>query len=185
MTDPDAKPENLAVDQVRTDSQRLRAQINRQALPHRAFALIGVAVLAALWYWVARELLALGSSLTYDTIQAMDGQITRLLQRASPYLWGAVVLVWTLVMLAIAMAWLRWRGRELRALPVDPQAFAEMAPSLCDEVLDVIGWCWTAPRREPLTLGDLQRTLTEIRHGRIDKLAHMRRQQDWVDGLPG
>lgn len=185
MNAPASAPDSAPTDRVRADSLLLRAQINRQALVPRAVMGVGAALLIALAVWGAQMLLGLGQTLSYASIQMLDGQVASLLQRASPYLWAVAALVWSLMMLGVLTAWLRSRGRALRATPVNAPDFAQLAPRLGDEVLDVIGWCWIAPRREPLTLGDLHNTLAEINSGRIQKLADMRRQQDWVDGLPG
>jgi hypothetical protein len=55
------------------------------------------------------------------------------------------------------------------ATPVGTDTLAELAPNLSEESLGVLRWTW-GDRQEPFTVGDLRRSLSEIRHNRISKI---------------
>jgi hypothetical protein len=47
----------------------------------------------------------------------------------------------------------------------------------------VLRWTWGS-REEPFTVGDLHRSLSEIRHNRIGKIAMVAEQADILDAKP-
>jgi hypothetical protein len=67
------------------------------------------------------------------------------------------------------------------ATPVGTDVLAELAPNLSEESLGVLRWTW-GDRQEPFTVGDLRRSLSEIRHNRIGKIAMVAEQAQILEG---
>ena len=78
-------------------------------------------------------------------------------------------------------AWLSASLASGRATPVQTEVLAELAPQLSDESLGVLRWTW-GDREEPFTVGDLRRSLSEIRHSRIAKIDMVARQAEILEG---
>jgi len=78
-------------------------------------------------------------------------------------------------------AWLSASLASGRATPVSTGVLADLAPQLSEESLGVLRWTWGS-REDPFTVGDLQRSLSEIRHNRIGKIAMVAEQAEILEG---
>ncbi|CAM3609900.1 Poly-beta-1,6-N-acetyl-D-glucosamine biosynthesis protein PgaD [Bordetella sputigena] len=169
-------------ERVRQDGRLIRQTLLKLSSPRLVLRAVVIAVAVVIWLLVAQRILAFGATLDYQFLHPLGASTIELLNRINPYLWWAVALVWTLIVFFAVRGWLRanMEAARLRTVPAD--TFAELAGELSDEVIGVMRWSWGS-RDEPFTVGDLQRTLWELRHGRIAKIA-MVREQEALLGMP-
>jgi hypothetical protein len=106
-----------------------------------------------------------------------------MLNRINPYLWWAAAIVWSLIVFFMVRGWLRGHIEAAQQVPVPADTFSDLVNELSDEVIGVMRWSWGS-REEPFTIGDLQRTLWEIRHGRIAKIAMVQEQEGLLGMTP-
>jgi hypothetical protein len=170
-------------ERVRQDSRLIRQTLLKLAFPRLVARAVVIAVAVVLWLFVGQRILAFGATLDYQGLHPLGQATIDLLNRINPYLWWAVAIIWSLIVFFAVRAWLRASVETARMVPVPAQTFSDLVAELCDEVIGVMRWCW-GNREEPFTVGDLQRTLLEIRHSRIAKIA-MVREQEGLLGLSG
>jgi hypothetical protein len=163
-------------ERVRQDSRLIRQTLLKLAFPRIVVRAIVIAVAVVIWLLVAQRILAFGATLDYQFLHPLGQATIDMLNRINPYLWWAVAIVWSLIVFFIVRSWLRSSLEAARVVPVPADTFTDLVAELCDEVIGVMRWCW-GNREEPFTVGDLQRTLWEIRHGRIGKIAMVREQE--------
>ncbi|ANN75808.1 hypothetical protein [Bordetella flabilis] len=163
-------------ERVRQDSRLIRQTLLKLAFPRIVVRAIVIAVAVAVWLLVAQRILAFGATLDYQFLHPLGQATIDMLNRINPYLWWAVAIVWSLIVFFIVRSWLRSSLEAARVVPVPADTFTDLVAELCDDVIGVMRWCW-GNREEPFTVGDLQRTLWEIRHGRIGKIAMVREQE--------
>ncbi|OZI66278.1 hypothetical protein [Bordetella genomosp. 11] len=174
-------------ERVRQDSRLIRQTLLKLSSSRLAVRAIVIAVAVVIWLLVAQRILAFGATLDYQFLHPLGASTIELLNRINPYLWWAVAAIWSLIVFFAVRGWLRgnMEAERLRTVPAD--TFADLAAELGDEALGVMRWSWGS-RDEPFTVGDLQRTLWEIRHGRIAKIAMVREQEAMLgipQGVPG
>jgi hypothetical protein len=170
-------------ERVRQDSRLIRQTLLKLASPRLVVRAIVIAVAAVIWLIVAQRILAFGATIDYQVLHPLGQSTVDLLNRINPYLWWAVAIVWSLIVFFIVRGWLRGNIDAARQVPVPADTFSDLVSELCDEVIGVMRWSWGG-REEPFTVGDLQRTLWEIRHGRIAKIAMVREQESLLGIAP-
>jgi hypothetical protein len=163
-------------ERVRQDCRLIRQTLLKLALPRLLLRAIVSAIAVVVWLYVAARILDFGRGISYGALQPLGQQTVDLLNRINPYLWWAVVAIWSLIVFFALRAWLRNNMEAARTIPVHPDTMADLAPRLSDEVIEVMRWCW-GTREEPFSIGDLERSLRETRHGRIAKIAMVREQE--------
>ncbi|ANN65019.1 hypothetical protein BAU06_00650 [Bordetella bronchialis] len=169
-------------ERVRQDSRLIRQTLLKLSSPRLVARAIVIAIALVIWLLVAQRILAFGATLDYQFLHPLGASTIELLNRINPYLWWAVAAIWSLIVFFSVRAWLRGNMEAARLRPVPADTFADLAGELSDEVIAVMRWSWGS-RDEPFTVGDLQRTLWEIRHGRIAKIG-MVREQEALLGIP-
>ncbi|ALM85532.1 hypothetical protein [Bordetella sp. N] len=169
-------------DRIRQDCRLIRQTLLRLATPRLVLRAVVIIVAAAIWLYGAGQITDFGKTINYGALQPLGQQSIDLLNRLNPYLWWGVAAIWFLIVFFIVRSWLRGNIEAARARVVPADTFADLVPQLSEDVVDVVRWCWGS-RDEPFTVGDLQRVLSETRHGRIDKIA-MVREQEAMLGLP-
>lgn len=155
-------------DRVRQDCRVLRRTLFRLGLPHflrrLAVTVIGIVV----YLLVARFILSYGANVSYAGLGGPDSAAVSFLTRINTYIWWALVVVLGLIVFfSLKSAWTNSVLRE-RGVPVPAADIRALADTLSVPVLDVMRWVW-ADHSDPFSLGDLQRTLAEVRSGRIQK----------------
>jgi hypothetical protein len=169
-------------ERVRQDSRLIRQTLLKLASPRLAVRAVVIAVAVVVWLIVAQRILAFGATIDYAALHPLGQATVDMLNRINPYLWWAIAAIWSLIVFFAVRGWLRGNMDAARMVPVPAEAFSDLVGELSDEVIGVMRWCWGG-REEPFTVGDLQRTLWEVRHGRIGKIA-MVREQEVLLGLP-
>ena len=162
---------------VRQDCRLIRQTMLKLALPRLVMQTVAVAAAVLLWLFIASGLLAYGKTVDYGFLQSLGRSTVEFLGRINPYIWWVAIGIWSLIALAILRNWLKASVASTHAMPVQPQILAELAPRLSEDVLGVMRWSWGL-QDEPFTVGDLRRSLTEIRRGRIAKIDMARAQAE-------
>jgi len=170
MTNP------TSTDRVRGDCRLIAQTLNKLSTPRILLRLVVIVAAIIIWLWVSSLLLNFGRGLTYTSFASMGQQVIDMLTMINPYLWWVVVVLWTLIVFFSVRGWFNAHVDSGKAAPVHADDFRTLCARLSPEVRDVMNWSW-ANRDEPFTVGDLRRTLAEVRHGRIDKLAIVREQE--------
>ena len=142
---------------------------------------IAIAVALIIWYFVANWILDAGKRVSFEFLHSLGQPTMDMVQKFSPYLWWVGVGIWSLIVFFALRAWLSASLASGRATPVQTEVLAELAPQLSDESLGVLRWTW-GDREEPFTVGDLRRSLSEIRHSRIAKIDMVARQAEILEG---
>lgn len=169
-------------ERVRQDSRLIRQTLLKLSSPRLVVRAIVIAVAVVIWLLVAQRILAFGATIDYQFLHPLGAATIDMLNRINPYLWWAVTAIWTLIVFFAVRGWLRGNIESARLRVVPADVFADLAAELGDEAIAVMRWSWGS-RDEPFTVGDLQRTLWEIRHGRIAKIAMVREQESLL-GIP-
>jgi len=160
---------------LRQDVRRIRRTLQRLAM-FRLIVRLAIGVLAFVaWLLACRRLLAFGHTFRYDSLITLDPQVSDLLVRLNPYLWGAVALLLGVALFFVVKAWFNADANAQRARPVPVRELAALVPNLTDDALDVVRWVWRDPG-EPLSIGDLVNIVREIRTGRVAKMSTAREQ---------
>jgi hypothetical protein len=175
MTNP------ISRERIHQDGLLIRQTLLKLAAPRLVVRTIVIAVVAVIWLVIAQHILAFGATINYQ-IESLGQSTIDLLNRINPYLWWAVAIIGSLIVFFTVRGWLRGNLEAARQVPMPVDTFSELVGKLVVESLGVMHWCW-GNREEPFTVGDLQRTLWEIRHGRITKIA-MVREQEALLGIP-
>jgi len=163
-------------ERIRQDGRLIGQTLFRLTLPQRTRRAIVLAAVALLWLYACSRILAFGATVRYDALATLGQQPVEFLARINPYLWWAVVLVFSLIVFFAARGWLQASLRRGRDAAVPARALGELAPALSPDVIEVVRWIWR-DRLEPLTLGDLQAVHREVRSGRVAKMYLARDQE--------
>lgn len=166
---------------VRQDCRLIGQTLLKLALPRLLVRAIVIAVAVIVWYLAASWILAFGKRVNYDFLHSLGQPTMDMVQKVNPYLWWVVAGIWTLIAFFIVRAWLSASLASGRATPVRTEVLADLAPQLSEESVGVLRWAWGS-REEPFTVGDLYRSLSEIRHNRIGKIAMVAEQAEILDG---
>lgn len=165
---------------LRKDSKLLSNTLLRLALPRIVLRLAILAAVATFWFWICSFTLKKGATVRYNGFEAFGPQVVDFLTRMNPYIWWVVVLIISLCMFAALRSWLHSSFARGRAALVPLNVFSRLCERLSPEVLDVLRWVWKDPE-VPVTTGNLQTTLRQIRSGRVRKMALARAQKSALD----
>lgn len=160
---------------IREDSKAIRAEVIRTGWLHWVLRTVGVLVILWLFWRLAERILHFGHGISYDRLGLPDSAIVGVLTRVNPYIWWVVVAVLGLIVLAILRSLWAYAVQRERSTVVPSADLQELTPRLSTPVLEVLAWVWR-DRSQPLTQGDLRRTLAELRGGRVELLAMAREQ---------
>lgn len=166
---------------VRQDCRLIGQTLLKLALPRLVVRAIVIAVALVIWYLAATWILNFGRTMNYDFLHSLGQPTMDMVQKVNPYIWWAVAGIWTLIVFFTLRAWLSASLASGSATPVDTSVLANLAPNLSEESLGVLRWAW-GDRQEPFTVGDLRRSLSEIRHNRIGKIAMVADQAQILEG---
>ena len=157
------------------DTRLLTTTLWRLAIPRLIVRVVVLFLAIAIWLWVSNRVITFGKTVRYDGFEAFGQQVVDFLTRINPYIWWGVVLILTLIVFAALRKWMRHSFKSGKQTIVPLSVIQDLSLRLSPEVIEVLRWVWTDPEI-PITIGDLQQTLRETRHGRVRKLALARAQ---------
>jgi hypothetical protein len=165
---------------TRQDRTLLRNTLLRLTALQKIVCTVVVAVVALVWYDLLNRLVAFGRGIDYEGLHALGVQAMALLKQYNPFFWWAVVALCTLIIAYFLYGFVQGAIRRVRAKMVGEETIQTLASQLSEPALEVLRWSWQ-DRREPITVGDLQRAAAELRSGRAQKIALARRQAALLD----
>lgn len=160
---------------LRKDSRLLSNTLLKLALPRITLRLGILAAVLISWYWLCSFTIKTGTTVKYNGFEAFGPQVVEFLTRINPYIWWVVVLIISLCYIAGIRGWLHKSLARGRAALIPLSVFRTLCAKLSPEVLDVLRWVWKDPA-QPITVGNLETTLKQIRSGRVKKMALARAQ---------
>ncbi len=165
---------------TRQDRRLLGNTLLKLALPRLLTRLAVVLVVALGWLWLSTYVVNKGKTVRYDGLDAFGQQVVDFLTRINIYIWWGLVLILTLIVIGALRSWLRRSLARGRASLVPLVVINNLAATLSPEALDVLRWVWQ-DTEVPITVGNLQQTLRQLRTGRVRKLALARAQKASLD----
>lgn len=160
---------------TKTDIQQLNALLFRLCLPRWVSRTVVLVLVTLAWVWVARQILIAGSLISYEGLQSLGTQVVSFLTRINPYLWWAVIIILTLIVLSLARNWLKASIKRGRQNPVSVADIQKLSQTMTPEGVDVLLWVWDQ-EAAPVAVGDLRAARQQLRSGRVRKLATARAQ---------
>lgn len=164
----------------RSDISLLNALLRRLSLPKWLWRTAVLLLAGLTWVWVCKQILIAGSLVKYDDLQSLGTQVVSFMTKINPYLWWAITIILTLIVLSLARAWLRSSISQGRKAIVSVADVQKLSQGLSVQAVDVLLWVWDQ-EAGPVTLGDLIAARDQIRAGRIRKLATARAQYHVLD----
>ena len=167
---------------IRKDVYLLGNTLLRLGLPRLIIRLVvTLSVLALLLYFV-QGILARGRgwlefSLHISGLNEILGKtVIDFVMQYQKFFWWLVAALLVLFVLSGLMSWLRGSIKRGRAALVPLGEVRKLCAGLSQEALDVLDWVWR-DKSTPITVGNLQTTLSQLRTGRQRKLDLARAQK--------
>mgnify|MGYP006894389086 CR=1 FL=1 len=154
---------------TRADASRLRNTVLRLTAATRMFTVIVVIAVALVWWTLLHRLIAFGRGLDYSGLETLSAQVATLVKQYNPYFWWAIVALCTLIIAYFLIGFVGAMNRKASARRVDASTIAGLVSALSPAAVRVLAWSWHN-RREPITVGVLQRTLSELQNGRAARI---------------
>ena len=166
---------------IRQDRTILRTTLLRLTATQNIVCIVGVLIVAWLWYIAASRIHAFGLSLNYDGLQAFGPQAITLLKQYSPFFWWALIIALTLIIAYFLYGLVQNTRRTGRLKLVSTQTVQTLVQHLSPQGREVLSWAWR-DRREPIRIGDLQRAYSELGAGRHGKIIQAREHAALLEG---
>jgi hypothetical protein len=92
------------------------------------------------------------------------------------YFWWAIAFILVLIAFSLISSWLKGSLKRGRAALVPISEARKLCAGLSPQALEVLNWVWK-DQTTPITVGNLQTTLSQVRSGRVRKIALAREQK--------
>ncbi len=156
------------------DRAALRNTLLKLTAGQKILCTVVVAVVALVWYDLLNRVLAYGDGMDYAGLGALGAQAVSFLQRYNSFFWWALIVLCTLIIAYFLYGFVKSSQQRVRARIVSDDVFSDLVGQLSEPGREVLRWVWN-DRRHPVTVGDLQQTAIELRHGRAGKIQLSRR----------
>jgi hypothetical protein len=167
---------------IRKDVYLLGNTLLRLGLPRLIIRLVvTLSVLALLLYFV-QGILAQGKGwlefgLRISGLNEILGKtVIDFVMLYQHFFWWLIAALLALFVISALMSWLRGSVKRGRAALVPLSEVRKLCAGLSPEALDVLDWVWR-DKSTPITVGNLQTSLTQLRTGRPRKLDLARAQK--------
>lgn len=167
---------------TRRDEALLRSTLLKLTAAQKILCTVVIAVVALIWYDLLNRLIAFGRHIDYSGLQVLGVQAVELIKLYNPFFWWAVVALCTLIIAYFLYTFVKSTQRKIYSKFVSAEIIRDLANQFSDPANEILRWVW-ADRRDPITVGDLQRLLNEMRTGRANKITLTREHAAAVDGL--
>ena len=170
------KSNSLQPQPTSRDKALLRKTLLKLTATQKITCVIVVALVAIVWYDLLNRLVAYGRNMDYSGLKALGVQAVALLKQYNPFFWWTVVALCTLIIAYLLYGFIQSTRRTVRAKIVSEQTLGALVDQLSPPAKEVLIWAW-ADRRDPITVGDLQRASHELNTGRAAKIQLARRHE--------
>ena len=171
---------------LRKDTYLLGNTLLRLALPRLLIRVTVVLTILAIVLFFVQTILARGKfwlefGLHVTGLAEILGKtVVDFVMQYQKYFWWAIALILVLVAFSLISSWLKGSLARGRAALVPISETRKLCAGLSTEALGVLSWVWK-DQTTPLTVGNLQATLSQVRSGRVRKIALAREQKAALD----
>ncbi len=165
---------------TRQDVSLLRNTLLKLTAAQKVLCVVVVILVALVWYDLLNRLVDFGRDLDYSGLRVLGVQTIALIKQYNPFFWWAIVAFCTLIIAYFLYGFVQSMQRRASMKHVSEETIAMLSRTLSEPALEVLRWAWQ-DRRNPITVGDLQRALQELRSGRAAKITLARRHSVLVD----
>lgn len=165
---------------TRADAALLRNTVLKLTATGRGFTVAVVLIVAFVWWFLLHRLIAFGRGLDYSGLEALGPQVMSFVQQYNPFFWWAIVALCTLIIAYFVYGFVESMNRQARARRVNAELVASLAGRLSPSAVQVLQWSWQ-DRREPITVGVLQRARRELQNGRAARIELAERHAALLD----
>lgn len=167
---------------IRKDVYLLGNTLLRLGLPRLIIRMVVLLSVLALLLYCVQSILARGKGwlefgLHVSGLNEILGKtVIDFVMQYQKFFWWLVVALLVLFVLSGLMSWLRNSLKRGRAALVPLGEVRKLCAGLSQEALDVLDWVWR-DKSTPVTVGNVQTTLSQLRTGRQRKLDLARAQK--------
>lgn len=155
---------------TRADAAQLRNTVWKLTAATHVFTVAVVIAVACVWWFLLHRLIRFGKQIDYSGLEALGPQIASLIKQYNPFFWWAIVALCSLIIAYFLAGFVQAMNRRAGSRHVSAETIARLADTLTPPAVGVLQWSWQN-RREPITVGVLQRAVHELRSGRAAKIA--------------
>jgi hypothetical protein len=168
---------------TRHDDALLRSTLMKLTATQKIVCGVVIAIVALVWYDLLNRLIDFGRGIDYTGLHALGPRTVELLTRYNPFFWWTLVALCTLIIAYFLYGFVRGTQRKVQSKLVSTEVVSALVSELSEPAKEVLCWVWQ-DRRDPLTVGDLQRTAFELRADRAHKINLAREHAAALDGAP-
>lgn len=159
----------------RPDRALLRNTLMRLTMPQKLLSIVVTLVVALIWWPLLQRLVRFGDSIDYSGLHALGSDGLSFIQHYGTYVWWFAGLLCTLLIIYMLYNFVVFTYRLWQQRAVSESTLNTLIPQLSPDACEVIHWTWSE-RRNPITIGDLQRASHELGCGRFEKIRLAERQ---------
>ncbi len=159
------------------DRSALHKTILRYTLFSRIIGAVVVVVVALLWWAAAKWVIHFGSTRDYAVFDTLGSEVLTWVERYHPFFWWGLVIICSIFIAYSLYVFVVFIHRRSQMTPISARSVELLLRDLGPASREVLDWVWH-DRREPITVGVLQRTVQALRQGRYEqiKLSHTHAQ---------
>lgn len=165
------------------DINLLRQALLKLTAKQKIITVAVITVTLVVWYVLLQRLIQFGRGMDYSGLHALGVPTVNLLQQYNPFFWWAVVCLCSLIIVWLLYGFAQTQQRRGQHALVDEPVIAGLARQLSAPATEVLRWVWQ-DQRQPISVGDLQRTVLEIRRGRSGKITLARQHAALLSAEP-
>jgi hypothetical protein len=167
---------------LRKDAYLLGNTLLRLALPRLLIRVTVVLTISAIALFVVQTIIARGKSWlefglhVTGLAEILGKTVVDFIMQYQKYFWWAVAFILVLITFSLISSWLKGSLARGRAALVPISETKKLCAGLSPQALEVLNWVWK-DQTSPITVGNLQTTLSQVRSGRVRKIALAREQK--------
>lgn len=167
---------------LRKDAYLLGNTLLRLALPRLLIRVTVVLTISAITLFFVQTILAQGKSWlefglhVTGLAEILGKTVVDFIMQYQKYFWWAMAFILVLIAFSLVSGWLKGSLKRGRAALVPISEARKLCASLSPQALEVLNWVWK-DQTTPITVGNLQTTLSQVRSGRVRKIALAREQK--------
>lgn len=168
---------------TRQDDALLRNALLKLTATHKIICAVVIAAVAMVWWDLLNRLVTFGDRVDYSGLHVLGPQAVEFLRIYNPFFWWGIVALCTLIIAYFLYSFVQSTQRRVNGKLVSAETLAPLVSQLSAPAVEVLRWVWYE-RRNPITVGDLQRTAHELRASRAGKIT-LAREHAAILAQPG